>query len=314
MAVSNNHTQPLPHGLKTIAQWLAELRGRLENTSDTPSLDAQVLLAHVLGKNRSWVMAHPEVTLNHAQDEALREALWRLEQGQPLPYILGHWEFYGLDFNLTPAVLIPRPETELLVEQALAWLRAHPHHRRLADVGTGCGCIAIALAVHIPDLQVLASDISTSALQVAEVNARKHGVAERVHLIQSDLLPPPQSSPLPYPVDLILANLPYIPTPRLPSLKVSRWEPLIALDGGPDGAEKIRRLLQMLPGKLAPDGLLLMEIDSTQGEMMSHLAQATFPQARVQVLPDLAGQKRCLRVELDASTGSRKKSTISFSA
>lgn len=282
-----------------VAQFLVELNRRLAGVSDTPSLDAQVLLAHVTGKSRSWLLAHPEAILSLDQYEALQEALSRLEQGQPLPYVLGHWEFYGLDFIVSPAVLIPRPETELLVEQALDWLRSHPHRRRLADVGTGCGCIAISLAVHVPDLQVIASDISAEALQVAEANVRKHGVADRVHLIQADLLPPAHSSPLPYPLDLIVGNLPYIPTSRLPSLKVSHWEPLLALDGGPDGTAHIRRLVQLLPDKLAPDGLLLLEIDADQGKMIPDIFQATFPQATVQVLPDLAGMERIVRVEFD---------------
>src|SRR5262245_52829956 len=118
---------------------------------ETPVLDAQVLLAHVLGKDRSWVLAHPEATLTPKQETALETAIRKRQAGTPLPYILGQWEFFGLDFEVTPDVLIPRPETELLVETALAWLRTHPQHvYRFVDVGTGSGCIPVALAVHVP--------------------------------------------------------------------------------------------------------------------------------------------------------------------
>jgi release factor glutamine methyltransferase len=301
MAKLHTPSTPVQFELVTVAHIVETLRQRLQKVSDTPSLDAQVLLAHIMGKSRSWLLAHPQARLNMVQSQALEEALLRLEQGEPLPYVLGHWEFYGLDFIVSPAVLIPRPETELLVEQALAWLRHHPQHRRVADVGTGSGCIAITLAVHIPDVQVLATDLSPDALRLAQTNAQKHGVAERIHFVQADLLPPSDLSPLPGPLDLILANLPYIPTQRLPTLNVTRWEPILSLDGGADGMALIRRLLHLIPGKLAADGLLLLEIDASQGRAVASLAQSIFPQARVQVLTDLSGLDRLVRIEVSAS-------------
>jgi len=153
--------------LESLSQVLDQVRERLQGVSETAFLDAQVLLAHVLGRNRAWVMAHPEATLTLEQRNQLKIALERLIVGEPLPYVLGCWEFYGLEFAVTPAVLIPRPETELLVEQALVWLEQHPGRRLAADVGAGSGCIAVTLARKIPDLEVLASDISLEALRVA---------------------------------------------------------------------------------------------------------------------------------------------------
>ncbi|MEW5867977.1 MAG: peptide chain release factor N(5)-glutamine methyltransferase [Chloroflexota bacterium] len=271
---------------------LREIVSRLQAASESPGLDAQVLLAHVLGKSRPWVLAHPEVQLDAPQASTLAVALERLERGEPLPYVLGRWEFYGLELQVSPAVLIPRPETECLVEQALAWLRAHPGRRRVLDVCTGSGCIAVALAVNLPGLQLLASDISFAALQVAGANARQHGVSPRWLCVQADLLPPSAA-----PWDLICANPPYVPHEALPELRVAAWEPRLALDGGPDGLVFIRRLLSLAPQALSPKGLFLMEIEASQGAAVLALARAAFPGADVQVLPDLAGRQRLLRVE-----------------
>ena len=271
---------------------LDQIQARLSAVSETPGLDAQVLLAAVSGRRRAWALAHPEARLTVEQTAALEAALLRLEGGEPLPYVLGKWEFYGLEFALSPAVLIPRPETELLVEQALGWLRAHPGRRWAADVGTGSGCIAVALAVNIPDLKILASDLSAEALQLAGDNARRHEVRERLSLVQADLLPPAGRS-----FDLICANLPYVPSRELMGLKVSAHEPLLSLDGGPDGLDLIRRLLGGAPESLAPGGLLLLEIEASQGPASLELARAAFPSAALEVLPDLAGFDRLVKVQ-----------------
>lgn len=279
----------------TIATSLQHIRQRLQPVSDTPALDAQVLLAHVLEVPRAWVLAHPEVQLLAEAEDRLQAALERLESGEPLPYLLGHWEFYGLDFSLSPDVLIPRPETELLVEQAVNWLRAHPWRRRAADVGSGSGCIAVAAAVHVPDLRLVATDISLAALKIAQHNAVHHHVAEQIDFLASDLLPPVAVR-----FDLICANLPYIPNEVLKSLKVYRSEPGLALDGGPDGLDLIRRLLSSAPAMLAPGGLILLEIEASQGEAACRLARQALPQAEVRLLQDLAGKDRLVWVELTA--------------
>ena len=278
-----------------ITTSLQHIRQRLQAGSDTPALDAQVLLAHVLGVQRAWVLAHPEAELPAEAGNNLQAALERLERGEQLPYVLGHWEFYGLDFYLSPDVLIPRPETELLVEQAIDWLQAHPQQRRAADVGSGSGCIAVATAVHVPNLQMVASDISLAALKIAHHNAVHHRVAERIDFLACDLLPPLASR-----LDLICANLPYIPDEVLKSLKVYRSEPALALAGGANGLDLIRRLLFNAPPRLAPGGLILLEIEASQGEAVCRLAAQAFPQAEVYLLQDLAGKDRLVRVELAA--------------
>ena len=286
-----------------ITRTLQQLGKRLATVSETPSLDAQVLLAHILELPRTSILAHPEITLTAKQSRALQNLRGRLEGGEPLPYVLGHWEFYGLDFNLSSDVLIPRPETELLVEQALSWLREHPGRRRAADIGTGTGCIAIALAANLPDLQVWATDISPQALKVAHSNVQKQDLSDRVYLLQSDLLDFRSATVSPNPFDLIAANLPYIPTSRLQTLEVARREPRLALDGGADGMDLIRRLLMNAPMWLAPGGCCLLEIDASQGEAACELAQACFPSARVSVIPDLAGLDRLVVISLPKIKG-----------
>src|SRR5512138_2003105 len=169
---------------------LSEVTDDLAPISDTPALDASVLLAHIVDKQRTWVMAHPELTLTPEQQKDLDDSLRRLELGEAFPYVLGHWEFFGLDFAVTPDVLIPRPETELLVEKAIAWLQESPVRRTVADVGTGSGAIALSIAVHVPDAHILATDLSHKALEVARRNAIKIEVSSRVDFLQCDLLPP----------------------------------------------------------------------------------------------------------------------------
>lgn len=260
---------------------------------DTAGSDALLLLAWVLGQSKSWLLAHPEARLDPAQVEALEAYRLRLASGEPLPYLLGRWEFYGLDFTVTPAVLIPRPETELLVETASHWLRSHPNRRRAADAGTGSGCIAVSLAANHPDLQLWASDLSRPALEVARQNARRHQVQSQVHFIQGSLL-----TALAGPFDLVCANLPYIPTADLAGLAVARSEPLLALDGGRDGFACIQMLLADARRWLAPGGLALLEIEARQGADACRLAQQWLPGARVNVHADLAGLDRMITIEM----------------
>ncbi|HAE58316.1 MAG TPA: peptide chain release factor N(5)-glutamine methyltransferase, partial [Anaerolineae bacterium] len=212
----------------------------------------QVLLAHVTGRNRAWLFAHPEASLTPEQEQAFQQARQRFEQGEPLPYILGHWEFYGLDFHVTPEVLIPRPETELLIESALAWVRMRSQLEaglRILDLCTGSGCIPVTLATLLPNAGIVATDISPAALAVARLNAEKHGLGGRIRFYEADLFEVRNSitdnrysgldirianneSRIPN-FDLILSNPPYIPTETLHGLDVYGREPTLALDGGP---------------------------------------------------------------------------------
>jgi release factor glutamine methyltransferase len=167
----------------------SDITAHLTPISDTPALDASVLIAHVVHKPRTWVIAHPELTLTAVQQKQLEDSVLRLQAGEPLPYVLGHWEFFGLEFDITPDVLIPRPETELLVEKAITWLRQNPEKKTIADIGTGSGAIALSIAVHVPEVNILATDISSKALNVARQNAEKHQVSKRVEFVECDLLP-----------------------------------------------------------------------------------------------------------------------------
>jgi release factor glutamine methyltransferase len=276
----------------TIKSVLERITYRIKGQSETASLDAQVLLADALGKPRTWVLAHPEAGLESTQAEALEAGVQRLERGEPLPYVLGHWEFYGLEFAVSPQVLIPRPETELLVDEALDWLRRRPGRSLAADIGTGSGCIAIAVAANYAGVDLLASDISLPALHLARGNTQRHSLQDRILCVQSDLLPPCGRR-----FDLVGANLPYIPSQTLAELPVRRWEPIAALDGGPDGLNIIRRLLAHLPERLAPGGLALLEIEAHQGPAAQELALRHFPGSEVTVVRDLAGRDRLVRIQ-----------------
>jgi release factor glutamine methyltransferase len=285
--------------MTVVYELLESTTARLSLLSNTPQLDAQVLLAHVFQKPRSWVLAHSELALAPGKALLIETLIKRSEHGEPLPYILGHWEFFGLDFELTPDVLIPRPETEVLVERAIDWLQASPDRRRVADIGSGSGCIAIALATNIPDVHILATDISLRALEVARGNAAKHKVADRVDFLDCDVFPVhPDPLPTEDHFDLICANLPYIPTEKLMALPIYGREPTVALDGGQDGLDVFRKLLGLAPEWLAPGGRILLEIEATLGRAALSLAYDAFSEAELHLHKDLAGQNRLLEIQL----------------
>ena len=281
----------------SIQDQLKQIAKRLGGVSETPELDAQVLLADVLGMSRAQLLSNMELELTSQQARFLGQQVGRLESGQAFPHVLGHWEFFGLNFELSPDVLIPRPETELLVEKALDWLKKHPGRRKAVDIGTGSGCIAVSLAVNQPDLCVVACDISYDALTIARRNVVEHRLEDRVHLLQADLFAsfPLRKGPTNQ-FDLICANPPYIPSGILQELAVSRSEPWLALDGGEQGLDIIRVLLVQAKSLLAGGGLLLLEIGSGQGEMVKKLARDKFLSADVEVMLDLAGRDRMLMV------------------
>ncbi len=279
-------------GDNTVEKVLDDLIFRLEKTSDTPGLDAEVVLAHLLEKPRSWVMAHPEASLTGDDPDTLESLVARLERGEPLPYVLGSWEFFGLEFEVSDAVLIPRPETELLVERAIAWLQSHPEFDHVADIGTGCGCIGIALAANVPGLKVTSTDISPQALEIARRNAAKNGVEAQIEFIRQDLFPPDSK------FNLIVSNPPYIPTDTLQKLPIFGREPTLALDGGADGLGLIRRILNEAPVRLAPGGLLLMELEASEGSAVLSIAYDIFSEAEIHLHKDLAGRERLLEIQV----------------
>lgn len=279
---------------KTVGTWLIEAHERLKQITETADLDAQVLLASTLNKDRSWVLAHPEHILADSDIIQLADTLGLLSGSVPLPYITGMAHFYGLEFHVTPDVLIPRPETELLVEYAIQWCQKHQYNHYALDVGTGSGCIAVSLAVHTPHLKVIAIDRSLSALRIANHNSKFHRVDGRCQLIQSDLI-----SPIYGKFGLICANLPYIPTHRLNHLQVAKVEPLSALDGGEFGLDLIQKLLAGSVRIAADKVCLLFEIESEQGKPALSLAEKYYPDAEFKVLRDLSGLDRLLVIERD---------------
>jgi release factor glutamine methyltransferase len=263
---------------------------------ETAILDAQILLAQYSGHNRAWLFSHPEASLTAKQQKGLETAVRKLQNGVPLPYVLGHWEFFGLDFYVTPAVLIPRPETELLVETALAYVRSQPQADfRFLDIGTGSGIIPISLAIHAPGAALIATDISSAALKIASLNAERHGVNDRIQFLKADLLPDNLQS---QEFDIISANLPYIPSETLRHLEIFGKEPSLALDGGIDGLDLIRKLLARLADAKLAFNLLLLEIEQRQGAAVSALARETFPTADIRLQRDLAGFDRLVVVTI----------------
>jgi release factor glutamine methyltransferase len=255
-------------------------------------LEAEVLVMSVMRMPRQSIFSEQETEVTGQQQSALDEKLERRYKREPLAYILGQREFYGINVVLTPAVLIPRPETEGLVEHALfmAMMGMESRDLTIADVGTGSGAIAINLAIHLPAGRVFAVDVADAVLDVAAYNIRAHGVGDRVTLVIGDLL-----DAVPEPVDLVVANLPYIPTDRIPTLQPEvQQEPVLALDGGADGLDLIRRLLVQAEDKLKDNGIMLLEMDPEQIPVVAKLAMEHFPKGTIRVEKDLAGMDRIL--------------------
>ncbi len=353
-----------------IRSALAWASTTIHNCSPTARLDAELLLAHILGWGRARLLAEGNMQLSQeaiATYQALVERRLNLE---PVAYIVGQREFYGLDFYVDARVLVPRPETELLVELAISWAgewdagvqgsegagdcvlpAAMPassvssnepgavHDQRLqlqdglnqassacsqkytqdrsllvtypsslssaqntkhkaqnflsvADICTGSGCIAIALAKYLPQAHIFATDISSEALELAAHNVMRHDVTQQVQLLQGDLL-----DVLPQAVNLLVSNPPYTMIDSIDE-GVRRHEPRLALDGGPDGLELYRRLLAAAPGRINAGGAILLEIGAEQGQAVQMLARAAFPQAEISIHPDLAGHDRVVRILL----------------
>ena len=267
-------------------------RQALAEVADQPSLEAQSLLGSVLEKPRAWIFTHPETVISTDNLNRLNLLLEQRKLGEPLPYLLGHWEFYGFNFEINPHVLIPRPETELIVDLARDWLDHHPPTNPIVDVGTGSGCIAASIASWKPGFDYFATDISFAALQVASRNFVRLGINQQIKVVQSDLL-----SAFTGQFDLICANLPYIPTATLKELDVARHEPALALDGGTDGLRLIERLLYQSAATLATPGRILIEVEMTQGNAAPQLAAQYFPLARIELIEDLAGLPRVVVID-----------------
>jgi release factor glutamine methyltransferase len=288
--------------MTTIRQALEQGTLTLTQTGQVKArLDSQVLLSHILQVERSVLFAYPEGALSLEQEQQFLSLIERRSRGEPVAYLTGHKEFFGLDFLVDQRVLIPRPETELLVEAALKTCRQMLAAKRtpiVADIGTGSGVIPVTLAVLEPRLPYLyASDISADALDVAYLNSLRQHVEHRVRLLHGDLL-----VPLPEPIDILTANLPYVGTDEMDDLApdVRAYEPHLALFSGPNGLDLLRRFFMELHelGKLAEGAVLLLELGYRQREPLTFMLHEIWPQAQVTFTKDYAGWDRVLQVTL----------------
>ena len=278
----------------SLGDFLRKTSPEITQLVELPQQTLLVLLSHVLEQPQTWILAHSEAALSARQQAKLTALIARLKQGEPLPYLTGRQEFFGLSFEVSPAVLIPRTETELLVETALKWLRLHPAANSAVDVGTGSGCIAVSLAVNAPTLHIVATDISAEALAIAQRNAQFHHVEDRITFQEADLISAELGR-----FDLVCANLPYVPTSRLAKVNSLPYEPALALNGGPDGLALIKRCLAYAPAHIRAPGMLLFEIEASTGNAAIALAHEAFPRSKVTLIPDLAGKERLLTIELE---------------
>jgi len=261
------------------------------SASDSSLSDARSLLAHVLQVNLSYLLAHGEEVLSAENITTYFTLIARAEQHEPLPYILGSAAFRYLDLFVSPAVLIPRPETEQLVDLVKKWAKGRNDRLILVDAGTGSGCIAISLATEMENVAVIAVDISAEALTVAQQNANNKA---SITFYNGSLL-----EPLPHNVDVIVANLPYIADAETKELlpSVQKFEPSLALRGGKDGLDLIRQLLQQATSQLKPNGAIFLEIGYTQGADATALAHSIFPDASVVCLKDFADNDRFVVID-----------------
>jgi release factor glutamine methyltransferase len=261
---------------------------------ESATLDAQLLLARVLNVERTYLLAHGDVELQPHELATYERWISRRAKGEPYAYLIGEQAFYDLVLKVTPDVLIPRSETELLVEQAIAHAQTL-EHPIIADIGTGSGAIAVTVAQHVPHATVYAVDISEAALQVAQENAKRNHV--NVHFLQGSLATPLIEQGVR--VDLLLANLPYIATDEMHTLEVSQHEPHLALDGGHDGLDLVRDLLAQAPQVCQPHALILLEIGSGQGDATLEAAASLQPQ-HASVMKDYAGHERVVQIVMGA--------------
>ncbi len=276
-----------------LKQALAQARKTLtDNNIDDASIEGEVLLRHVLGLSRARLFSSLDSNISASQFDNFMKLVARRVNGEPTAYITGHREFFGLDFIVNQHVLIPRPETELLVDNAIGLCHKYSYSK-IADIGTGCGAIAVSLAVNLPKVSVFGTDVSPAALEIARQNCVKHGVAERIKFFIGDLL-----QPLPEAVDLIVANLPYVKASDIPIKGPLSFEPQLALDGGEEGLDKIKLLCYQVEKKLKNKGSLLLEIGQGQAEEVINILHNIFPGAPIDITKDLSDIMRAVCLSL----------------
>lgn len=274
-----------------IIDWTtAHLR---KHGSETPRLEAEILLAHTRQCPRIQLYVHYNAELTDDERKTMRDLVRRRAQSEPVAYLVGHREFFGLNFRVTPEVLIPRPETETLVLEVISAAKQRPG-MRIVDVGTGSGCIAVSVAVSLPEATVTAVDVSPRALEVARENAARHGVAERIQYIEGDLFATLAAGET---FDMIVSNPPYVADGEMETLPadVRLHEPALALRAGPQGLDVISRLIAGAPARLSPQGMLLLEISPEQAPAVRHLlATSGSFESAVKTIKDSFGKERVI--------------------
>ncbi len=277
----------------TFREALVETRKLLACASiDEAHLESELILRHVTGNSRVELFINPNHNLTQNQEDNLQQLVQRRQSGEPIAYILGTQQFYGLDFYVNSNTFIPRPETELLVEKSIQWAKGH-NRITIADIGTGCGAIAISLAYHLPTTTIYATDLSSDALAVAKINLESHYQNGRICLLQGNLL-----EPLPEPVDLIIANLPYVKYTDLVRVNTYGYEPTLALNGGPEGTTLITELCYQASDRLNKGGRLLLEIEPRQASAVAKLLVFLFPLATTETYNDFHGLNRVVSLTL----------------
>lgn len=285
-----------PWTVKRLLEWTAQFLGR--KGIDPPRLSSELLLSHVLGVPRIKLYTDHERVLGDDQLSLFRDLVKRAGEQEPIAYLTGKAHFFNLEFKVTRDVLIPRPDTETLVENVLQLARrtAGFESPRVADICTGSGCIAAAIAKHLPHATVTATEISPAALAVARDNFNELGLASRIELLEGDLLAPLSASVDPHPFDMMVSNPPYIATGKMATLdrSVRDYEPHLALDGGEDGLRPHAAILRDAPPRLRSGGRLFLEIAFDQGPAALELARAADGFADARVLRDYAGHDRVI--------------------
>lgn len=258
----------------------------------TARLDAQILLCHVLGVERAYLIAHDDRLLTSDEKSQFQALIERRVNGEPIAYIVGKKHFWDLEFVVTSAVLIPRPETEHLIEAALSWAKGKDDFSAV-DIGTGSGAIAVTIAKHTK-AKMFAVDVSQDALSIAEMNTAKNDVM--IQFYKGSLAQPLIDHEIK--IDLLMANLPYIRSDEMPDLAVSKHEPNLALDGGDDGLDLVRDLLLQVPSVCNPHALILLEIGMEQGQVVIDFANEHLAPKHASIIKDLAGLDRIVKIEL----------------
>ena len=249
-------------------------------SSPTAAIESEALLRHVTGLSRAGLYSRLNQSLDSQTVNHYFNLVERLKNGEPLQYITGHIEFYGLDFEVSPAVLIPRPETELMVERAIVIAKEYINNNpTIADIGCGSGAVAVTLAKELPRSRVIAVDVSATALELTRRNAAFHGCAN-VEFIESDLLDNVSKRK----IDIICANLPYVPAAEAQS---NRFEPQLALDGGPDGLDVIQRLVRQITDLDDQPDWLLLEFGTGQAAVVKNIISQYLPDSRTEIMRDL---------------------------